>query len=244
MKNPIKDQIYATKQDKVNAFVFDEKVAQVFADMIQRSVPGYVAVNQLLPFVAKSFIQPNTNVYDLGCSLGEASFSIAKANQYKDVVIYAVDNSPAMIKRLQEKIAQLRAFTPIESKCEDVVKVDINNASFVILNYTLQFIEAGRRDDFISRLNENLLPKGALLLSEKLVYEDAEEEALMRRLHENYKRDKEYSELEISQKRESLENVLVRDTHEQHICRLNSAGFSKVFILAKYLNFITYLAVK
>ena len=99
-----KDRIYAGKQDKIEKFVFDENVANVFEDMIQRSVPGYTALNQLLSIVANQFIQENTNVYDLGCSLGEATISIAKATTYSNIKIHAVDNSAAMIEQLQARL--------------------------------------------------------------------------------------------------------------------------------------------
>jgi tRNA (cmo5U34)-methyltransferase len=149
-----------------------------------------------------------------------------------------------MIQQLEERItaSDLKIF--IKPICSDVVENNIENASFVVLNYTLQFIDWAQRDELIARVYSGLQEDGALLLAEKIIYEDAEEEALMQQLHENFKRDNDYSDLEISQKREALENVLVRDTHEQHIKRLYQAGFSKIFILAKYLNFISYVAVK
>jgi len=242
--NSAKDQLYVTKQDKIDDFVFDESVATVFADMIQRSVPGYFVLNQLLPTVANTFIRPGTNIYDLGCSLGEASLGIANAIQYDDVKIIAVDNSQAMINKLEENLAALNLKTLVKPICSDAVENNIENASFVVLNYTLQFIDRARRDEFIARVYFGLQEDGAFLLTEKIIYEDAEEEALMQQLHKKYKRDNGYSDLEISQKREALENVLVRDTHEQHLKRLHQAGFSKVFILVKCLNFISYVAVK
>ena len=244
MTTPVKDRIYVTKQDKVDDFVFDEQVADVFEDMIQRSVPGYAAVNQLLSTVADQYVTANSNVFDLGCSLGEASIRIANTIQKDNVEIYAIDNSQAMIARLQEKLRKLNFTTRIKPVCSDILKTDINNASFIVLNYTLQFIERFERNDFIKNIYAGLNKNSALLLSEKIAYEDAEEDVLMQQLHENYKRDHGYTELEISQKRESLENVLVRDTHNQHINRLKSAGFTTVSLLAKYLNFVTYLAVK
>ena len=152
MINYKKDQIYATKQNKINDFVFDEKVADVFSDMIHRSVPGYNALNQLLPIIANRFIQPNTNIYDLGCSLGEASFCIAKAVQFDSVKIIAVDNSQAMINELTETLATLNINTKIDPICADIVEIDIQSASFVVLNYTLQFINQILRDDFITKI--------------------------------------------------------------------------------------------
>ncbi len=244
MANSAKDRIYAAKQDKIDDFVFDDKVASVFADMIQRSVPGYAALNQLIPIVAKKFIKPGTNVYDLGCSLGEASLCIAEEILYDDVNIFAVDNSQAMINRLAERLTALDIDNPIKLICNDVININFNNASFIILNYTLQFIDRVQRDAFILRIYSDLNANGALLLSEKIAYEDVDEEAFMQQMHEEYKRTNQYSDLEISQKREALDNVLIRDTHDQHIKRLGAAGFSKIYVLAKYLNFITYVAVK
>ena len=239
-----KDRIYANKKNEVNDFVFDEDVANVFEDMIKRSVPGYIALNQLLPVIANQFLQQNTHIYDLGCSLGEASISIAKSSIYKNIQIYSVDNSDAMVNQLQERIVNQDLEAMIKVILSDIANIDIKNASFVILNYTLQFIQRSKRNDLIKKIYTGLNPGGALLLSEKITYQDKEEDKLMQRLHENFKRLNDYSELEISQKRESLENVLIRDTHEQHVDRLRHSGFSEVSVLIKYLNFVTYLAIK
>ncbi len=244
MTDSSKDRIYASKRDKVEKFVFDDKVADVFSDMIERSVPGYTALNQLLPIVANTFIQENSNVYDLGCSLGDASISIASASKASNINIFAVDNSSAMIKQLQNRLNQLDLNAPIQAVQKDLTDIDIKNGSFAILNYTLQFIDRTKRDALLNKICSGLINQGALLLSEKITYDDASEDKLMQQLHENYKRKNDYSELEISQKREALENVLVRDTHEQHVERLQKVGFSNVSILMKYLNFVSYLAIK
>ncbi len=239
-----KDRIYANKQDKVDKFVFDQNVAGVFQDMIERSVPGYTALNQLLPIVANQFIQENSNVYDLGCSLGEASIAIAKTALYQNIKIHAVDNSSAMIEQLENNLKALKLNIPIKLLHKDVVNTVVENSSFVVLNYTLQFIDRSKRDILIKNIQSGLVDRGALLISEKIRYEDEQEDQIMQQLHENYKRQNDYSEMEISQKREALEDVLVRDTHDQHVKRLKNAGFSKVSILTKYLNFVSYLAVK
>lgn len=244
MARSSKDRIYASKQGNIEKFVFDDKVASVFTDMIQRSVPGYTALNQLLPMVAHQFIQENSNVYDLGCSLGEASISIANTTVCENIDIYAVDNSASMVKQLKKRLLEFDFASSIQVVESDLTEIEVKNSSFVILNYTLQFIDRAKRDELINKVCSGLNEEGALLLSEKITYEDQVEELLMQKLHENYKRQNDYSELEISQKREALENVLVRDTHEQHITRLKNAGFSKISVLTKYLNFISYLAIK
>ena len=243
MATSVKDKIYAEKKDKVEDFVFDEKVVNVFEDMIRRSVPGYAAVNQLLSSVATQFVTANTNVYDLGCSLGEASLCLANSICQDRVEIYAVDSSQPMIEKLVTKLANLN-ISNIHPVQDDVLEIEIKNTSFVVLNYTLQFIQRSKRKEFINKIHTGLIERGALFISEKISYEDKTEDKLMQDLHENFKREHEYSDLEISQKREALENVLVRDTHGEHLIRLKEAGFSSVSALCKYLNFVTYLAVK
>ena len=244
MPSSEKDRIYASKQDKVDDFAFNDNVVGVFADMIQRSVPGYSALNQMLPIVANQFIQSNTNIYDLGCSLGEASISIANSITCENVNIFAIDNSAAMIKKLQQRLESIHPPDLIRLMQEDITEVKIDNGSFAILNYTLQFVERMKRDVLVKNICEGLNKGGALLLSEKITYQDVNEDQLMQQLHERFKRQNDYSEMEISQKREALENVLKRDTHEQHVERLQQAGFSKISILTKYLNFVSYLAIK
>ncbi len=239
-----KDHIYSARQEKVDDFVFDEEVADVFADMIGRSVPGYHALNLLIPILADKFIRTGSNCYDLGCSLGEASLLVAENTRYTDVQVIAIDSSPAMIDRLKKRLVKLDTSIPVIPLCCDVMDADIQNASFVILNFTLQFICQDQRDDLIVKLRSGLNRGGALLLSEKITHEDVDEEEFMRVLHEEYKRENNYSDLEISQKREALERVLIRDTHDQHVSRLQAAGFSKVYVLAKYLNFVSYVAVR
>ena len=239
-----KDRIYAARQDQVEDFIFDEKVANVFADMITRSVPGYDALNELIPVIADRFIHTGSNCYDLGCSLGEAALRLAENTEYTDIQVIAVDNSPAMIDRLKQRLVGRNTTAPVIPLCCDVMDVDIDNASLVILNFTLQFIAQAQRDHLIAKIRSGLNHGGALLLSEKVAHDNAEEDTFMQTLYETYKRKNDYSELEISQKREALERVLIKDTHEQHVDRLQKAGFEKIFILAKYLNFISYVAIK
>lgn len=239
-----KDRIYVYERDGIGNFVFDEEVANVFTDMITRSVPGYDVINQLLRIIAKIFVAEDSLVYDLGCSLGAASFSVCQAVPFTRVNIIAVDNSKAMIRQLAERLAGPNADSRIQPVCCDVVEVEIQNASLVILNYTLQFIEPAQRDFLIQKIYSGLHKGAALLLSEKIVYEDSDEEALIQSLHEGYKQGQQYSDLEIIQKREALENVLIRETKVQHFERLHRAGFPQVYVLMKYLNFITYIAIK
>ncbi len=239
-----KDRIYSQKSTRPGDFVFDETVAEVFEDMITRSVPGYEAVHRMVQVVARKFVAEDTSVYDLGCSLGAASFHVCQALPQARMNVIAIDSSEAMIRQLQERLEGSQADARIKPVCADVAEVDIQNASLILLNYTLQFIDTPRRDSLIEKMYTGLRGDGALLLSEKIEYRDQDEDALMQDLHEKFKQGQHYSALEIMQKREALENVLIRDTDEQHRARLYRAGFSRVFVLMQYLNFITYLAIK
>lgn len=244
MSPSLKDRMYVEKQDEVHDFVFNEEVAEVFADMIARSVPGYEVQSQILQAVARKYVAEGTHVYDLGCSLGTASLSVAKAVHTRKIKTFAVDNSQAMIQRLAERLEKQESDFGIQPVCCDVAEISIQNASLVILNYTLQFIDPSRRDALIEKIYSGLREGAVLLLTEKTKCEHKNEESLMQDLHERYKHAHGYSDLEISQKREALENVMVRDTHARQRARLRQAGFSRIYVLMKFLNFITYIALK
>lgn len=238
-----KDRIYRQRRPRAGDFVFDEAVAEVFEDMIARSVPGYEAVHRLVRVVARKFVSEGSSVYDLGCSLGAASFSACRALPHARVNVIAVDSSEAMIHRLRQKLDG-QPDARIRPVCADIREIGIENASLAILNYTLQFIDPAGREALIRKIHSGLRQDAALLLSEKIRCPDDDEDALMRGLHEKFKQGQHYSALEIARKREALENVLIRDTHAQHQARLQRAGFSRVYVLMQCLNFTTYLAVK
>ncbi len=239
-----RDTVYAGERERVGNFVFDETVADVFADMIKRSVPGYVTVLKMTGMFASRYVQPGTTCYDLGCSLGAGSLAVAHGVEGVDCKIVAVDNAPAMIEKCRSNLKESNYTTPINLHCMDVQSIDIQHASLVLLNYTLQFIEPAGRPALLQKIYNGLVPGGVLLLSEKIVFSDQVEQQLMADLHLDYKRANGYSELEISQKRTALENVLIPDTLDTHRQRLRAAGFSTVSLWFQSLNFISLLAQK
>lgn len=226
-------------------FVFDDKVAHVFPDMIRRSVPGYDSIIPLLGIIAEKFVTPNSNIYDLGCSLGAASLSIRRRIQHDGCHIIAVDNAVAMASQCKRNIElDGQGHTPVDVLCDDVRNININNASLVVMNFTLQFIEPDNRLALLSRIASGLNKGGALVLSEKVISSDDDEQHLLDELHLAFKRANGYSDLEISQKRTALEKVLIPDTIETHEQRLNEAGFSQVIVWQRCLNFVSMLAIK
>ena len=236
-----KDQVFSKPLSHVKAFKFDENVASVFRDMISRSVPGYELLLHIIGLYANVFAQPHSNIYDLGCSLGEVSQIMAEHTSGLNCRVMAVDNSPAMIKKCRQRYAKT---ANIEWQCGDIQKVDIGSASLVILNLTLQFIEPDKRQSMINKIYQGLNQGGVLVLSEKVLLDDKLENDRMVQLYQAFKKTEGYSDLEISQKRTALENVLIPDRESIHIHRLNEAGFSEMYQYFRAFNFVSYLAIK
>lgn len=231
------------------SFSFNEEVAAVFPDMIERSVPGYDFCLKTITATAKNRVRPNSQVYDLGCSLGSITMAIragviAAGLVDRNVVIHAVDSSEAMIHRARTHISAFRPLVDIQLHCQDMTQTPIENASLVVLAYTLQFLRPEQRSDLIRRIHDGLNPDGALLLIEKTHETDSPLQEFLTELHHEFKRINGYSELEIAQKRQALENVLITDTEDEHAQRLVDAGFNHIGLIAKHYNFSTWVAIR
>lgn len=238
------DNIYANPLNKVADFKFDESVVDVFPDMIQRSVPGYESIIHTIGEVAKTVVTNNSKVYDLGCSLGAASLSVARATQDKQCEIIGVDSSEAMVERCKRVVQAFTLPNPITITRAMAQDVAIENASMVIMNFTLQFIPPADREALLHKIYQGLNPGGILLLSEKIRHPTIAGNELLIDLHHQFKRDNGYSELEVSQKRAALEKVMLTDTFSDHETRLKSAGFDDVVMWFKCYNFTSMVAIK
>lgn len=236
-----KDRVFSKALSEVKAFEFNETVANVFQDMISRSVPGYALLLHMIGLYADIFIQPGSRIFDLGCSLGEATLVIADRAKDCDCEIIAVDNSAAMISKCEQLPHFLQT---IKWRCEDIRQTEISNASMVVLNLTLQFLPPEERPALLRQIFQGLNPGGVLVLSEKVVFDDATENERMVQLYQGFKKTMGYSDLEISQKRNALENVLIPDSEQQHFQRLDDAGFDEIYQCFRSFNFISYLAIK
>lgn len=239
-----KDRIYATPRDQIDAFAFDEQVAEVFTDMIQRSVPGYPMMLEMIGVIAREFSQPNTHCYDLGCSLGAATLSIRHNLPDSSCKIIAVDNAAAMTKRCSEIIAADNGSAPVEVRCEDILNTEIENASLVVMNFTLMFIDPEQRPALLSKIYQGLNPGGVLVVSEKMRETDEQDQEMLTELYHRFKRIRGYSELEISQKRTALEKVLIPETIKTHSERLRESGFNQVTTWFKCFGFTSLIAKK
>ncbi len=241
MSGRSRDRVFARPLGEIRAFEFNEAVARVFTDMIERSVPGYALLLQLIGLYADIFVRPDSRVYDLGCSLGAAARIIAEQTREIDCKIIAVDSSAAMIDRCRN---EYESDARIDWRCEDIRATRIESASLVVLNLTLQFLPPEERAAELARIHRGMLPGGALVLSEKILLDDAEQDARMVELHQAFKKSMGYSELEISQKRNALEQVMRLDRESVHQRRLADAGFDPVYCCFRCLNFVSYLALR
>jgi tRNA (cmo5U34)-methyltransferase len=212
--------------------------------MIERSVAGYRLLLELTPIVVRRAVRPGTRIYDLGASLGAATLAARRAVQEEDVEIIAVDNAPDMVARCREVIAADNSRVPVEVVEADIGEVPIENASVVLVYYTLQFLPRAARDALVAKIRAGLVEGGVLLLAEKLAFEPASAQAWMDDHHLDFKRSQGYSDLEIARKRQALENVLVPETREAHRARLNQAGFTQVHDWFQAFNFACIVAVK
>lgn len=238
------DTVFARPRTQLVDFVFDEKVADVFPDMIRRSVPGYETIIAMIGLLAEQYAQPDSRLYDLGCSLGAASLAIAHRVRQRGCRLIAVDNAEAMSRRARQVLAPLATKLPADVVCADIQDVEIRNASVAVLNFTLQFIAPAARLAILQKIEKGLLPGGVLILSEKIAFTNPEEQQRMEALHIAFKKANGYSDLEISQKRTALENVLIPDTLGQHRARLEEAGFRSIDVWFRCLNFVSLLAIK
>lgn len=238
------DNIYAKALSKVDDFKFDESVVDVFPDMIQRSVPGYETIVHTIGELAKVAVTPNSTVYDLGCSLGAASLSVSRAVNAASCKIIGVDASEAMVERCKRVVQTFTLPNPIHIQHDFAQNVDIQNASLVIMNFTLQFIPPADREALLQRIFDGLNPGGMLVLSEKIRHPSLSGNELLVDLHHQFKRNNGYSELEVSQKRAALEKVMLTDTFNEHETRLKKVGFSDVVMWYKCYNFTSMVAIK
>ena len=238
------DQLFSTPIDKLGDWTFDEKVAEVFPDMVQRSVPGYSNIISMIGMLTERFVQPNSMIYDLGCSLGAATLSIRRNIKHENCHIVAIDNSLPMVERCKRHIDAFKANTPVDVICDDICNIQMQNASMVVLNFTLQFLTPESRQQVLNKIYQALNPKGILVLSEKFSFTDSTIDDLLFNMHHDFKRANGYSELEISQKRNMLENVMLTDTIEIHNERLTKAGFTHINTWFQCFNFGSIIAIK
>ncbi|WP_024790203.1 carboxy-S-adenosyl-L-methionine synthase CmoA [Lebetimonas sp. JH292] len=235
----MKDKVFNKPIKK--QFEFDEEVASVFDDMLNRSVPFYKENLNLQIDILKNFLKESDKIVDMGSSTGTFLIELAKKSD-KKLNLIGIDNSDAMIKRAKTKA---KAFgVDIKFIKTDFLNYEIKNSNAIIANYTIQFIRPLKREKLIKKIYNSLKNDGIFLMSEKLVTNDKKLNKTMIDLYYDYKKKMGYSEYEIARKREALENVLIPYTMEENIEMLKNAGFKEVEVIFRWNNFATFIAFK
>lgn len=241
------DRMYK-EQEGDEPFRFNADVANVFPDMLRRSIPGYAASLEAIGSLAARYVKAGTRCYDLGCSLGAASLAMRQGIRADGCQIVAIDSAPAMVERCRQIVAEVSirhpTATPVDVAEGNIREAELANASMVVMNYTLQFLPVDQRDEMIAKIFDGLNQGGLLVLSEKVVDPDPAMERLLIDLHHEHKRRNDYSALEVSRKRSALENVLIPETVADHRERLLRAGFGSAAVWLRYFNFVSIIAIR
>ena len=233
------DKLFTEKIEK--KFEFDEAVASVFDDMLSRSVPFYDEVRALVISLILSRASEGMKVLDLGSSTAKFLLDLhSKASI--PMQLTGIDNSQAMLDRAIQKAEAFGA--DIRLELADMLSYDYHNEDVIVANYTLQFIRPMQRTELVKRLYEGLNDDGIFIFSEKVVFEDKRLDKEMIDIYYAFKKAQGYSEYEIAQKREALENVLIPFTIGENIQMCKEAGFEDVSTIFQWANFVTFVAKK
>lgn len=222
-------------------FEFDEDVAVVFDDMLERSIPFYKEVIELTCNLICLHVKEGARIVDLGCSTANTLLVLHKKSN-KSYHLLGIDNAEAMLNLARQKVHAYGA--KIELIHEDITQCDLHMHDVVLANYMLQFIRPLQRPDFVAKIYEALNPNGLFIFSEKIVFEDNVLNKQMIDLYYDFKRKQGYSDFEIAQKREALENVLIPYTEAENRAMLKHAGFDTIETVFKWGNFATFVAKK
>lgn len=224
-------------------FEFDADVAAVFDDMLLRSVPFYKESQTLTCRFAANALRDGGTVYDLGCSTASMLLEIERALEKNGTVrLVGIDNSPAMIEHARKKIEAYGS--SIEVKEGDILTFPYEKARVIISNYTLQFIRPLMREGLIRTIADTLEEGGIFIFSEKVISDDPKLNKELIDCYYDFKKAQGYSEYEIMQKREALENVLIPYTMNENIQMAKNNGFKTCDVLFRWANFATFIAVK
>ena len=238
-----KDEVFREIK-KPSDFKFNKTVVNVFDDMVNRSVPFYDEMQRMIAEQSATHAREDSCIYDLGCSTGTTFLSIDPFVP-PAVKFVGVDDSCEMLAKCDTKLKAAGVTRPCELLHADIAQpLHIEQASVVIMCLTLQFVRPLYRERLLHGVFNGLEPGGVLILVEKIL---AEESSFNRHFIDYYyemKRRHHYTENEISQKREALENVLIPYKLSENILLLKEAGFGHHEIFFKWYNFAGIIAKK
>lgn len=249
MKKEVKtDKVFSEEITSIRPFEFNEKVAHVFDDMAERSIPFYKEVQKMVTGLALTFFQEGSSIYDLGSSTATTISLISqglKDHKIDNYEIHGIDSSAAMCREAEVKLKSVSAdMKKVHIEEGDLIDCQIKNASVVIMNYTLQFIDPLKREKIISNIYRGLRHNGVLLISDKMLQSNTDTSRIFIEHYYDMKRTNGYSELEISQKREALENVLIPYSVKEEEKLFRNCGFEAVDTFFTWYNFSSFICMK
>ncbi|ERS14900.1 carboxy-S-adenosyl-L-methionine synthase CmoA [Alloalcanivorax xenomutans] len=244
MTSQKKDRLFAAEEQAISDFDFGENTAAVFDDMLDRSIPQYWEQQRMIGELAREFAVPGSRIYDLGCSTG-ITLKTLDQTVAPGVELVGCDYSPAMLERARHNLAEQCLSGRVRLEYADLNEgVQVQDASVVVLNLTLQFVRPLNREALLYSIVSGLRPGGTLILVEKVLGNDAFLNRLWIKLYYDMKKRNGYSETEIAQKREALENVLIPYRLDENLKLLSRAGLDNVDVFFKWYNFAGFLGTK
>ncbi len=234
----MKDRVFVKPQGHIVDFAFNEDVVTVFPDMIRRSVPGYELIIPMGGLMAARHLGATGTAFDLGCSLGASSVALLSQCSSPDIRVIGVDSSAAMIDQAKRTIDDPR----ITFHCDDLLTTKVTDAKVVMLNFVVQFLPVKSRSELLQRIAKEMDPAGLVILSEKVQDENPQVQGFYDSTHLAWKRANGYSRLEVSQKRQALENVMRVESPQTHHERLLLAGFKDVVQWFHCMNWVSFAA--
>lgn len=237
----------STKTDHtlpLGKWTFDSDVTDVFDDMLRRSIPQYDVMRKAVFDVGRRFVQPLTEIVDLGCSRGEALAPYVELfggqNRY-----VGVDVSEPMLTVARERFKAL-----IDAGLVKILSLDLRQtypaatASLTLAVLTVQFVPIEHRARLLAEVYKHSVPGGAFILVEKVLGGTAATDETLVDAYYAMKRENGYSQEEIDRKRLALEGVLVPVTAKWNEELLARAGFDQVECFWRWMNFAGWVAVK
>jgi tRNA (cmo5U34)-methyltransferase len=217
--------------------------------MALRSIPHYQEVQRMCAELCYSYYKKNSVIYDLGSSTGQMALMLSRQFSRKKFTYCGIDNSAEMVKKACLNTSHLPTSHHTRFFQSDIRNFPLpgtgeEKTSIILANYTLQFLAPRERAPMLKKIFEHLPRGGILIFSEKVLESAASTTDLFVKFYYEFKKRNGYSELEIAQKREALENVLIPLSEMENREALAQAGFSKVSLFFKWYNFASYLAEK
>jgi len=227
-----------------SAFAFTSEVAEVFDDMLDRSVPGY---RSLIPMMGQLLVRlcpGGSRVYDLGCSTGTTCLELNRRLEPLKLEFIGIDNSAPMLTKARIKAEMSCQQQNISFLKGDITEIELAPCSAIIVNYTLQFIKPDQRPAFLNKLYQALQPGGLIIISEKIIHPDPDIDRVWTEIYHQYKKNRGYSQTEIARKRKSLENVLIPLSLDDNLSLLEGTGFHQPAPFWQWFNFTAISAIK